>query len=103
MAEIHEPGVSVPMVEVAQRCNLNANRIFRWWQLFREPERAVSAGRLVLVVVEAAPGREAGTAAMPPPSGNAVAEGLSATGRVIVDHTVDEPALSRVIAVLERR
>ena len=46
-AETHEPGVSVPMV--AQRYNLNANQIFGWRRLFREPERAAGTGRHVPV------------------------------------------------------
>ena len=111
VAETQEPGVSVPMV--AQRYNLNANRIFRWRRLFREPERAGGAGRFVPVVVEATPDREPDAAAMSPPSESVVAAGWPATGRmeivlpcdrrVIVDRTVDGLALSRVIAVLERR
>ena len=98
---------------VAQRYNLNANQIFRWRRLFREAERAGVAGRFVPVVVEAAPGQEAGTATMPPPSESVVAEDVPATGRmeivlsgdrrVIVDRAVDASALARVIAVLERR
>ena len=111
VAETCEPGVSVPMV--AQRYNLNANQIFRWRRLFREAERADGAGRFVPVVVEAAPDREPAAATMSPPSEGVVAEGQPATGRmeivlsgdrrVIVDRTVDGAALSRVIAVLERR
>ncbi len=111
VAETHEPGVSVPMV--AQRYNLNANQIFRWRRLFREPERGAEAGRFVPVVVEAAPGQEPDAATMSPPSESVVAEGQPATGRmeivlasdrrVIVDRAVDSSALSRVIAVLERR
>ena len=111
VAETHEPGVSVPMV--AQRYNLNANQIFGWRRLFRESERAGVAGRFVPVVVEAAPDREPAAATMSPPSEGVVAEGQPATGRmeivlsgdrrVIVDRTVDGAALSRVIAVLERR
>ena len=111
VAETCEPGVSVPMV--AQRYNLNANQIFRWRRLFREAERAAGAGRFVPVVVEAAPGQEAGTAAMNSPSESVVSEGAPATGRmeivlacdrrVIVDRAVDGAALSRVIAVLEGR
>ena len=111
VAETHEPGVSVPMV--AQRYNLNANQIIRWRRLFREFERAGVAGRFVPVVVEAAPGQEPTAATMSPPSGSVVAEDQPATGRmeivlagdrrVIVDRTVDGPALARVIAVLERR
>ena len=111
VAETHEPGVSVPMV--AQRYNLNANQIFRWRRLFREPERAGVAGRFVPVVVEGAPGHEAGAAAMSPQSDDDVAVGAPASGRmeivlsgdrrVIVDQAVDGAALSRVIAVLERR
>ena len=100
VSETHEPGVSVPMV--AQRYNLNANQVFRWRRLFREP-----------VVVGVPPGHEAGAATMSPPSEDVVAEGPSATGRmeivlaggcrVIVDRAVDGSALARVIAVLERR
>ena len=111
VAETHEPGVSVPMV--AQRYNLNANQIFRWRRLFREPERAGGTGRFVPVVVEVAPGQEPAAAAMSPPSESIVAEGQPATGRmeivlaggrrVIVDRAVDGPALARVIAVLEQR
>ena len=111
VAETREPGVSVPMV--AQRYKLNANQIFRWRRLFREPERAGGAGRFVPVVVEAAPGQEPAAAAMSPPSESIVAEGQPATGRmeivlaggrrVIVDRAVDGPALARVIAVLEQR
>ena len=111
VAETCEPGVSVPMV--AQRYNLNANQIFKWRRLFREAERAGGAGRFVPVVVEAAPDREPAAATMSPPSEGVVAEGQPATGRmeivlsgdrrVIVDRTVDGAALSRVIAVLERR
>ena len=109
VAETHEPGVSVPMV--AQRYNLNANQVFRWRRLFRELERG--AGRFVPVVVEGAPGHEAGAAAMSPQSDDDVAVGVPATGRmeivlpgdrrVIVDRAVDSSALARVIAVLERR
>ena len=47
VAETHEPGVSVPMV--AQRYNLNANQVFGWRRLFREPEGAAETGRLVPV------------------------------------------------------
>ena len=111
VAETLEPGVSVPMV--AQRYNLNANQIFRWRRLFREAERAGGTGRFVPVVVEGAPGQEPVAAPMSPPSESVVAEGQPATGRmeivlasacrVIVDREVDGPALSRVIAVLERR
>ena len=98
---------------VAQRYNLNANQIFRWRRLFREPERAGGTGRFVPVVVEAAPGQEAVTAAIGAPPEEVGAEESPATGRmeivlagdrrVIVDRTVDASALSRVIAVLERR
>ena len=111
VAETHEPGVSVPMV--AQRYNLNANQIFRWRRLFREAERAGGAGRFVPVVVEGAMGPGAVSATMGPRSDDGAAKDPPATGRmeivlsgdrrVIVDQAVDGPALSRVIAVLERR
>ena len=54
VAETREPGVSVPMV--AQRYNLNANQVFRWRRLFREPAGDVGVGRFVPIVVEAARG-----------------------------------------------
>ena len=111
VAETHEPGVSVPMV--AQRYNLNANQIFRWRRLFREAERAAGTGRFVPVVVEAVSSQEPDATTMGPSSESVVAEGQPATGRmeivlacdrrVIVDRAVDGAALSRVIAVLERR
>ena len=50
VAETHEPGVSVPMV--VQRYSLNANQIFRWRRLFREPERVGVAGRFVPVLAK---------------------------------------------------
>lgn len=49
-AETLEPGVWVLML--AQRYNVNANQVFKWGRLFREPERATGAGRFVPVVVE---------------------------------------------------
>ena len=111
VAETHEPGVSVPMV--AQRYNLNANQVLRWRRLFRELERGAGAGRFVPVVVEGAPGQEAGAAALSPQSDDDVTVGVPATGRIeivlsgdrrlIVDRAVDASALARVIAVLERR
>ena len=111
VAETCEPGVSVPMV--AQRYNLNANQVFRWRRLFCEAERAGGVGRFVPVIVEGAPGHEAGAAALSPRSDDDVAVGVPSTGRmeivlaggrrVIVDRTVDSSALARVISVLERR
>ena len=111
VVETHESGVSVPMV--AERYNLNANQVFRWRRLFREPERAAGTGRYVPVVVRAVPDPEAGAGAMRPPSEDVAVEGAPATGRieivlagdrrVIVDRSVDGAALARVIAVLERR
>ena len=111
VAETCEPGVSVPMV--AQRYNLNANQIFRWRRLFREAERAAGTGRFVPVVVEAVSSQQPDAATMGPSSESVVAEDVPATGRmeivlsgdrrVIVDRAVDGAALSRVIAVLERR
>lgn len=52
VADTHEPEVSVPMAP--QRYNLNTNQIFRWPRLFRAPERAGGAGRLVPVAGGAA-------------------------------------------------
>ena len=55
-ARLDDPpaGVLVPMV--AQRYNLNANQVFRWRRLFREPAGDVGVGRFVPIVVEAARG-----------------------------------------------
>ena len=44
----------------------NASQVFKWRRLFREPERAVGAGRFVPVVVKRTPRHEAGAAAFPP-------------------------------------
>ena len=79
VTETHEPGISVPMV--AQRYNLNANQIFRWRRLFREPEHAAGAGRFVPVVVEEASSHEAGAAALGPRSDDDVAMGAPVSGR----------------------
>ena len=51
VAETHEPGVSVPMV--AQRYNVNANQVFAWRRLFREPARDTGIDGFVPVVVGA--------------------------------------------------
>ena len=111
VAESHEPGVSVSIV--ARRYNVNANQVFRWRRLFREPARDTGTGGFVPVVVGAAPSHEVGAATMHPPSDDPVAGGPPATGRmeivlaggrrVIVDRAVDGPALARVLAVLDRR
>ena len=111
VAETHEPGVSVPMV--AQRYNVNANQVFAWQRLFREPARDAGTGGFVPVVVRAVPGHEVGAATMHPPSDDPVAEVLPTAGRmeivlaggrrVIVDRAVDGPALARVLAILDRR
>ena len=87
--------------------------MFKWRRLYPEPAGDTGAGRFVPVVVEATPKGEAGAGAMSPPSGDVAVEGAPATGRieivlpgerrVIVDRSVDGPALARVIAVLERR
>ena len=49
-ARLDDPpaGVLVPMV--AQRYNLNANQVFRWRRLFREPAGDVGVGRFVPIV-----------------------------------------------------
>ena len=111
VAETHEPGVSVPMV--AQRYNVNANQVFAWRRLFREPARDTGIDGFVPVVVGAVPGHEVGAATMRPPSDDPVAAGPPAAGRmeivlaggrrVIVDRAVDGSALARVLAALERR
>ena len=102
VAETHEPGVSVPMV--AQRYNLNANQIFRWRRLFREPERAGGTGRFVPVVVEAAPGQEPDAATISSPSESVVAEGQPAMGRMEIvlsgDRRVDLHLLGGLVRII---
>lgn len=94
---------------VAQRYNLDANQMFKYRRLFREPERVVGAGRFVLVVVEGVPGQEAGAAAIGLRPDNDVAVGPPGIGRleialagdhwVIAADPVDPSSLARVIAV----
>ena len=67
---------------VAQRYNLNANQVFRWRRLFREPERDAGSGGFVPVVVRAATGHETGAATVHPPSESVAAEDAPATGRM---------------------
>ncbi len=83
----------------------HSSQVFRWHRLFREPARTGGTGRFVPVVVEAAPGQEAGAAAMGPPSDDGVAQVPPAAGRVeivlaggrrvIVDRVVDPSTKSR--------
>ena len=111
VAESYEPGVSVSIV--ARRYNVNANQVFTWRRLYREPAGDAGAGRFVPVVVEATPEGEAGGPTLRPSSGDGVAAGAAAAGRmeivlaggrrVIVDREVDGSALARVLAVLARR
>ena len=91
VAETHEPGVSVPMV--AQRYNLNANQIFGWRRLFREPERTAGTGPV------RAGCRQGGTG----PRGWCGGDAPTIRGRRGGGCAGDGPALARVIAVLERR
>ena len=58
VAESHEPEVSVSIV--ARRYNVNANQVFTWRRLFREPARDTGVGGFVPVVFGEAPGHEAG-------------------------------------------
>ena len=111
VSESYEPGVSVSIV--ARRYNVNANQVFTWRRLYREPAGDAGAGRLVPVVVEATPEGGADASTPCPSSGDGVAADAAAAGRmeivlaggrrVIVDRAVDGPALARVLAVLERR
>ena len=111
VAETHEPGVSVPMV--AQRYNLNANQISGGGGCFARLSAPPGRACTCRLSSGAVPDPEAGAGAMHPPSEDAVVDSSPATGRieivlaggcrVIVDQSVDGPALARVIAVLERR
>ena len=111
VAESHEPGVSVSIV--ARRYNVNANQVFKWRRLYRELARDVGLGRFVPVVVKATPDGEVDGLAMCTSSGDSVAKGPAAAGRieivladggrVIVGRELDGRALAQVLAVLERR
>ena len=93
-------GVSVSIV--ARRYNFNANQVIKWRRLYRELARDVGP-----------PDGEVDGLAMCPSSGDVVADGAAARGRieivlaggrrVIVDLEVDGRALARVLAVLARR
>ena len=63
VAETHESGFSVPMVN-CPALQPQRQSDLRWRRLFRELERGVGAGRFVPVVVEAAPGQEPDAATM---------------------------------------
>jgi transposase len=98
VGETFEPGASVSAV--AQRHGLNTNLLFTWR---REMSRGVSSladdpMAFVPAIISAAPM----TASAPSAAGQM--EIVFAGGeRVIVDRTVDEVALARVIKVLSRR
>ena len=80
VAESYEPGVSVSIV--ARRYNVNANQVFTWRRPYREPARDAGAGRFVPVVVEATPEGEADASTPRPSSGDVVAAGDAAAGRI---------------------
>jgi len=111
VAESLQPGMSVSVV--ARRHDVNANQVFTWRRQLRELEPDATAGGLVPVMVEAgsvcgvsaAGGRAADDdvgAGVPPATGR-IEVVLAGGSRVIVDHAVDEAALARVVAVLDRR
>ena len=102
VAESYAPGVTV--AAVARRNDLNANQLFDWRRKFRQQDGEPGSSSFVPVVVA--------------PSGQVLPEeglwDVSASGgrmeivlggrsRVIVDATVDAPALARVLAVLAPR
>ena len=101
VAETFEPGASVS--GVARRHGLNANLLFTWRRQMGSGISALADDPMAFVpaVIGAAPM----TASAPPsPSVAGQMEIVFAGGeRVIVDRTVDEMALARVIKVLSRR
>ena len=101
VAESYVPGATV--AAVARRNDLNANLLFDWRRKFRQRDGQTRSSAFVPVVVA--------------PPGEVLAEEgdgvsalygrmeivLSGRSRVIVDATVDAPALARVLAVLAPR
>ena len=102
VAESYAPGVTV--AAVARRNNLNANLLFDWRRKFRQQDGESRPSAFVPVVV-APPSeilREEGDCGVSALYGRMEIV-LGGRSRVIVDATVDAPALARVLAVLEPR
>ena len=100
VAESYEPGVSV--AAVARRNDLNANLLFDWRRKFRQQDRETRAFVPVVVAPPSEVLPEEGDCGVPALYGRMEIV-LGARSRVIVDATVDAPALARVLAVLEPR
>jgi transposase len=98
VAETFERGASVS--EVARRHGLNANLLFTWRRTIGVGTSALADASISFVpaVIGAAP-----VAAAAPSSAGRIEIMLASGARVIVDRTVDEAALARVIEVLSRR
>ena len=102
VAESYAPGVTV--ASVARRRDLNANLLFDWRRKFRQQDGEPRSSAFVPVVV-APPSQvlpEDGVWEVSPSDGRMEIV-LGGRSRVIVDATVDAPALARVLAVLEPR
>ena len=100
VADSYEPGVSVAAVA---RCNdLNANLLFDWRRKFRQQDGETRAFVPVVVTPPSEVLAEEGDCGLSALYGRMEIV-LGARSRVIVDATVDAPALARVLAVLEPR
>ena len=98
VSETFEPGASVSAV--ARRHGLNANLLFTWRRAMGSGISALADDPMtfVLAVIGAAP-----TTASAPSVGGQMEIVFAGGERVIVDRTVDEVALVRVIKALSRR
>ena len=102
VAESYAPGATV--AAVARRNDLNANLLFDWRRKFRQRDGETRSSTFVPVVV-APPGEvlaEEGDCGVSAMYGRMEIV-LGGRSRVIVDATVDAPALARVLAVLGPR
>ena len=100
VAESYAPGVTVSAV--ARRHAINANLLFDWRRKFREAGGETRSSAFVPVVV-APPGEVISDDGDAPPSDGRMEIVLDGRLRVVVDATVNAPALARVLAVLEPR
>lgn len=98
VAESFEPGASVSLV--ARRHDVNANLLFTWRRRWAPKASAPSLDLIPIGVVEAVP--HAAPVEAKSPERNGVMEiALPNGARVRVDASVDERALSRVLAAMK--
>ena len=101
VAESYAPGVTVSAV--AKRHAINANLLFDWRRKFRDEGDGKTRPSAFVPVVVAPPGGVISGDGLAPPSDGRMEIVLDGRLRVVVDATVNAPALARILAVLEPR